>query len=225
MNGFKNKKFNNTIVQLMMEDIIVKVLQCSKIMVDDYIKLGKTIENHEEYIRNVLYNDYLNNTKIVREIGLDKFHFEAEVPENYQCQKPIGRVDLKVISEVTFTQKDAYFVIECKRIDGNNALNKAYVVDGINRFLSDKGEKPKYSSYYGINCMLGMVVKSIDIDENVEKINLIHEEKTTVRSNASNIHKYNFNQNFIFTYISDYKISDSKLKLYHAFYDYSSIIK
>lgn len=225
MSGFKDKIFNRKIAQSMMKDIVVKVLQCSKMMLDDYVKSGRTIQNHEEDIRNALYDEYLNDNKIVEKIGLNNFYFEAEVPENYQNHKSIGRVDLKVINKDIFNQRDAYFIIECKRIDGNRRLNKAYVVEGINRFLSSEEKGPKYSSYYGTNCMLGIVVKQIDIDENMKEINLIHQKENNVGENSTNIDKYVFNPDFTSTYVSEYTIDEGKLKLYHMFYDYSSIIK
>ena len=225
MSGFNHKLFNKKIAESMIQDILVKILQCSEMMVADYKISGKRIRNHEEHIRNVLYNEYLNDNRIVEKIGLNKFHFEAEVPENYQNHTPIGRVDLKVINQDTFTQKDAYFIIECKRIDGGVRLNKAYVTDGINRFLSHKRNQSKYSSYYGVNCMLGFVVNRIDIDKNMTKINLIHQEINTLKKKATDINEYIFNEHFKFTYVSNYSMSNNILKLYHAFYDFSLIIK
>ena len=62
-------------------------------------------------------------------------------------------------------QEKAYFIIECKRLDGNKTLNDKYKNEGINRFITKK-----YSSYYGANGMIGFVVKKIDIDENIKKI-------------------------------------------------------
>ena len=64
-----------------------------------------------------------------------------------------------------FEKDDAYYITECKRVDGSSDLNKKYVKEGVARFVTEK-----YSSYYGRNIMLGFVVKKIDISSNVKLI-------------------------------------------------------
>src|SRR5690625_2184264 len=120
MRSFKDKLFQEHIVKYMVEDIVLKILKCSELMVEDRKKSGLTIENHEERLRDHLYYHYLNNNSIAEKVGLDNYYFVPEVPEHYVNDQPKGRVDLKVINRNTFNNRKAYLVIEFKRIDGRN---------------------------------------------------------------------------------------------------------
>ena len=74
-------------------------------------------------------------------------------------------MDIRILLKSDFEKEDAYYVIECKRIDGTSDLNKKYVKEGVARFVTQK-----YSSYYGRNIMLGFVVKKIDMSANAKLI-------------------------------------------------------
>ena len=157
--------------------------------------------NCENTIRDILLK-YLKDTKIRNEYCIiEGYRFDKEVDEGE------GRVDIKIISINDFENHDAYYVIECKRLDGYSTLNKAYINDGLNRFTSSyKSSKsnPYYSSYYGVNGMIGFIVKEIEIDKNIEKIG-----------------------NF-FNRIEKNKLYDSHhkdLKLYHLMMDFSKNIE
>lgn len=201
------------------EDIMVKILKCCRLMVEDFTKNDETIKNHEELIRNSLLEGYLNNNSIRNKVGIKQFMFIPEVPENYINHKAKGRVDLRVMSKETFTNTEAYLIIECKRIDGESRLNKFYITDGVNRFL---GNNPLYSSFYQRSGMLGFVVKPIDIDDNTKKINQIHQSVNTEPSMSSQIEEYIIDKGVPYTYVSKY--NNEELWIYHSFYDFSSVI-
>jgi len=168
MNGFNNTSLNRQIAAGILNHIVEKVLECFDLMLQDCEYKSEKIANNEIAIRDYLFCNYLNNDTVMRGIGFDDFMFIPEVPENYVDNRPIGRADLQVFSTERFRHRERYFIIECKRIDGNLTLNREYIDEGIRRFV---GKMPKYTSYYKMNCMLGFVVKNIDISKNVDCIN------------------------------------------------------
>lgn len=114
-----------------------------------------------------MLSNYLNNNNLRQKFELMNFLFDPEVPVNN------GRSDIKIQTKDTFIDTSAFYIIECKRLDGNSKLNKAYIEHGINRFTTKyKSENHEYyySSHYGINGMIGFVIKNINIDNNILKI-------------------------------------------------------
>lgn len=169
--------------------LILSIYKCYELMIKDKILLP----NLENDIRDILLYNYLNNNEIRNKLDFSNFLFDPEVPENS------GRSDIKVQTYDTFQDTKAYYIIECKRLDGYSNLNKEYIKNGIDRFLS-----AKYSSYYKINAIIGFIVKDINIDKNIQKIgtffNIIENNKL---------------------YHSNHK----DLKLYHLMMDFSKNIK
>jgi len=158
--------------------IVQKILVCMDLMQQDCESNFHKIANNEIKIRDYLYANYLNNDAVMRKIGFDNFRFFSEAPENYLDSTPQGRADLQVFSIDDFSNRQRYFIIECKRLDGNLTLNREYIDSGIRRFI---GEKPKYTSYHKMNCMLGFIVKNIDIDTNIARINqLLHTDYSDI---------------------------------------------
>lgn len=169
--------------------LLNSIYSCYKEMLSDKISVPSNDENE---IRDRLLFDYLNNNLLRVKFELLDFLFDPEVPVNN------GRSDIKIQTKNTFIDTDAYYIIECKRLDGCSKLNKEYIKNGINRFLTGK-----YPSHYRVNGMIGFIVKEIDIDKNMEKIG-----------------------NF-FNLIEKDKLYDSKhkdLKLYHLMMDFSKNI-
>ena len=156
--------------------------------------------NNENKIRDILL-EYLKNTKIRNEdCIIEGYLFEQEVDEH--TSHIAGRVDIKIrnINEfLIYEEHDAYFIIECKRLDGSKSLNDKYITEGIHRFTSKK-----YSSYYGVNGMIGFVVNKINIDENITNIGDFFNELKVQKL---------------------YESSHVNLKLYHLMMDFSDNIK
>lgn len=219
MSGFKNTSLNRLIAANALNFVVGKVLLCLEMMQQDCVMSSIKIPNREPDICNYLFSNYLNNDAIVKTIGLDDFRFFSEVPENYVNSTPRGRADLQVFNINDFRHRDRYFIIECKRIDGNLTLNREYINEGIRRFV---GGDPKYTSYYRINCMLGFVIRDMNILANSAVIN------TLLQTDYSDIHTaaYLSERAMSQTFSSSHGLSeDSRIELLHAFSDCSKIVE
>jgi hypothetical protein len=193
------------------EGILSKITTC-------YLQLRKdNIEvplNDENGIRDILVNNYINNPEIKKSIELDYFVL-PEVPESNST----GRTDIRIFSPNTIYNQNEYYIIECKRIDnkacrGTSGLNYQYIDNGINRFISGK-----YSSHYKTNAMLGFVIDSLDIHNNIENINYLLRNIFTQITTTSFLQKENFIDNFEFHYSSIHLTNDKQaLKLYHLMF-------
>ena len=203
-----------------LEDIVNKLVACSNRMVDDYIKDNKCIENNEVVIKGYLHEDYLSNSVITREFGLDNYLFVLENPENFSNGRYKGVVDLKVyLLTLAHKDKKAFFNIECKRLDGGNTLNHEYIKNGICRFT---GNNPKYTSRYNESAMLAFLVQDISVEKSIEGINLLLKKEY---QQASCTQKEITTSDLTDIYISHHiKNSIEHVVLLHAFIAYSSII-
>lgn len=181
------------------QDLISKIYLCCGLMLLDKIELPY---NDENGIRDILLNEYLQKRNVRNNIcNIYGFRFDKEVDVND------GRVDIKIITLNDFENDDAFYVIECKRLDGKPALNKAYVEHGIKRFTTNyksKNHEYYYPSNYEINGMIGFIVKNININDNMIKIG-----------------------NF-FNIVENNKLYDSNhenCKLFHLMMDFSALCK
>ncbi len=181
------------------QDLITKIYLCYELMLLDKIELPY---NNENEIRDILLNEYLQKRNVRNNIcNIYGFRFDKEVDVND------GRVDIKIITLNDFENDDAFYVIECKRLDGKSALNKAYVEHGIKRFTTNytsENHEYYYPSNYGINGMIGFIVKNININDNMIKIG-----------------------NF-FNIVENNKLYDSNhenCKLFHLMMDFSALCK
>lgn len=175
-------------------NLLLNIYSCYALIITD----GKLVpENNENKIRDILL-EYLKNTKMRNEACIiEGYRFDKEVDE---CE---GRVDIKIIDINDFENHHAYYVIECKRLDGSSRLNTAYDNDGIKRFTTSYTSsdcQPYYSSYYGVNGMIGFIVKKINIDQNITNIGDFFD---TIELNKL------------------YDSEHSNLKLYHLMMDFS----
>ena len=162
-------KLNSSIIKAfgdgLANSIIVHLIKCSEQMKSDYIDTEELLERNENIISNNLVEKYLN-------AGSNDIRYILETQEtfNNKTGRHIGRADIRVFSCNHFAiDIRAYFVIECKLIDGYATPNKSYVTDGVSRFFVPPLE-PKYPSYYKRNIMFGYVVQAIDIPCNADKI-------------------------------------------------------
>lgn len=218
MNGFIDTSFNQQIAIGILNHIIEKMLACFDLMRQDCENNAKKIANNEIIIRDYLFYNYLNNDTIMRNIGFDDFRFSPEVPENYVDSKPQGRADLQVYSIDEFRHRERYFIIECKRIGGDLTLNRKYIDEGIRRFI---GKTPKYTSYFKTNCMLGFIVKDIDVVKNTHCINSL------LKNEYTDIHVQSYLQegSIPHTYMSSHgEIASERITLIHVFANCVSVI-
>ncbi|MGG8497281.1 hypothetical protein ACQY1Q_12760 [Tenacibaculum sp. TC6] len=200
------------------EEILSKICVCYQLMKVDKVVL----ENDENKIRDLLLLNYLKNNEIRRKVDLLQWHFEREVQEDHS----IGRTDIKVISPNTFEKQEAYYILECKRLDntniiGTSGLNAKYIENGINRFITKY-----YSSYYRVNGMIGFVVEDLKIDENVKNINTLLTTSFSSIVTRQEITKDSFINDFEYHYSSVHTDKDNnELKIYHLMFNLSGNIE
>lgn len=201
------------------EIILIGITACYQMMVKDNV----TVPNDENGIRDVLRKDYLNNRQIRDYIEFTgNYNFDREAPED----NDMGRVDIKITTQNTFINPEAYYIIECKRLDNKNltgitGLNAKYITDGIKRFV-----ERKYSAYYRINGMIGFVVEKFDIDANIANINNLLQNKFSDANTITFLTFINFIKDFKYQYYSVHKdIGNKTIKLYHLMFDLSKNIK
>ncbi len=181
---------SETIYENTFKNLLLNIYSCYEYMIADKVKVPK---NDENKIRDTLY-EYISETKIRNEIcNIYGFLLDKEVDEK------TGRVDLKIKDINDFENYKAYYIIECKRLDGKSTLNNHYITNGVDRFLTGY-----YSSYYGLNAMLGFIVEKIDIDENLNKMSI---SLNSIESNKL------------------YSSNHSSLKLFHLMMDFSNSLK
>jgi hypothetical protein len=184
------------------------------------LKNETVFPNDENKIRDTLLIRCLHNDEIRELTGLSgNFIFDREVPED----NTPGRTDIKVQTLHSFIKSDAYYIIECKRLDNNrttglSGLNAEYINNGIYRFVSKQ-----YSIYHRINAMIGFIVEKLDISENIQKINTLLKKPQMRNCNTTReIQTVNFIPNFDFHYSSEHNDCDNEsFILYHLMFDLS----
>ncbi len=201
------------------ESILAGITFCYKMMIEDNVSVPS---NDENGIRDILLLNYLKNREIKKKVKLTNYRFDREIPEDTTK----GRVDIRIISKNDFEIDEAYYTIECKRLDNNktsgiSGLNGKYIKEGIMRFITEH-----YSSYYRVNGMIGFVVAQIDIPANITNINKLLRENFSEANTETVLTSHNFIKNFEYQYYSIHKdIKDRKIKLYHLMFDFFANIE
>ncbi|MCK5201682.1 MAG: hypothetical protein KAR21_25185, partial [Spirochaetales bacterium] len=149
-----------------------------------------------------------------------------EVAEYSKDGELVGYLDYKISTENTFIETEAYYIIECKRLNnktltGTSGLNGEYIKNGILRFVIRK-----YTSFYGLNGMIGFIVESMDIDGNIQNINMLLENDFKHSNTKDKLEPAIFIDNFKFSYSSLHEdIEGNKIKLFHLMFDFSRNIE
>jgi hypothetical protein len=217
MGGFKNETTNVEFDAGVINTIIAHLIKCSKQMKEDCIADDNLLKNDEDAITNRL-TVFLN-------AGPNILRYEPQSPEHYndRTDRYIGRTDIKVISVDYFRDAKAYHMVECKRIDGTNTLNRKYINDGVARFLTPTS-KPKYSSYYMRNIMFGYVVRAIDVSDNADKIDKLQHSLLKKLTITNFMLKQNDNSQY-YVYTCDYfHAYIERIELSHLFFNLSDAI-
>ncbi len=209
-------KYNTVFYNAEFEDLLSKIIVCYDMMIEDKVILV----NDENSIRDVLLINYLKNDEIRNKIGLSGHYlFDREVPED----NSVGRTDIKVQTPNTFITTNAYYTLECKRINASNplgrtGLNAKYISNGICRFTTNT-----YSSYHRTNGMIGFVVVEMDIHKNITHLNKLmqtfKDANTTKEMNVRNIAR-----DFNYCYCSSHTIEKNEISIYHLMLDVSGNI-
>ena len=215
MTTLKADKFAHTgsIYEVSFDEILKHIIRSYKSLIHDNIQL----RNDENKIRDILVEHYLNHPLKRQELGIDNLIFNREPSENMAK----GFVDIKIQTMISLNNPQAYYIFECKRLDGSMDLNRKYVKEGIMRFISEK-----YSSYYGLNGMLGFEVCKLDTTANIEKINRLaaadYPGTHVIKSIARTVATREFN----YSYVSSHNtVSLREIALYHLMLDFSGVIE
>ncbi len=172
------------------------------------------LENNENSIRDILVEKYLNNHTERERMGIENVIFNREVSENS------GFVDIKIQTVFSLDNPGAYYIFECKRLDGSNDLNKKYIKEGIMRFTLEK-----YSAYYGLNGMLGFEVSKIDTAGNIDRINRLASSEFNGAGIIEGLTAVCITGKFKYSYRSIHKTRSSKtIALYHLMLDFSDAL-
>ncbi|MVM29282.1 hypothetical protein GO755_04500 [Spirosoma sp. HMF4905] len=204
-----------------LEIILNFIVDCFQILKEK----EKNIANDEEIIRNLLYARYLTNSSIKKQLDFTSGRFCAEPATiDKDTLKETGYLDLKVCLANHFNDDDIFFIIECKRLDGGNTLNREYVREGINRFITSQ-----YPSHLSVNAMIGFCVTACDLDGLVTAPNGInyHINKWISPLTVQSLESYHWIDYFTSTYSSRHKISSSiseTFSLYHVILDFSEVV-
>lgn len=211
-----NKNILKALYKANFEKIVQYILDICELIVKDYEEKQLKLPNNENQIRSIMLEEYLKKLKDF--YSMSDYRFELEVPENYVGNgQHIGRVDIRILLKSDFEKEDAYYIVECKRIDGTSNLNKKYVEEGIARFITQK-----YSSYYGRNIMLGFVVKKINIVSNTKLIEQI--QNLDLNKQIHGNFEFIDSDDVTYNYKCMYQIQSEEIELRHIFSDYSSIM-
>lgn len=202
----------------------LQIILCEVYGVAGRMIQSEQLSNDENAISDRIVAWLQNNDYRRQRPELLTYNFLREAPEN------AGRVDIKVmINQESFVDTDAYYTIECKRLDarneiGTSGLNAEYIKNGICRFVRDD----YYSSYFGESGMLGFVVEAMNIDKNVDCINLLLDKDYVAQDGASvnanvvtPLTKYLF-QGVPFFWSKHRKVDGIEIKLLHLFLDFSN---
>jgi hypothetical protein len=212
-------QYRNEPYELEFERILTGITACYKMMIKDNVVVPS---NDENKIRDVLLMNYLKKKAIRKRVNLTDYRFDREIPED--CTK--GRVDIRIISRNDFEIDEAYYIIECKRLNnrsltGKTGLNAEYIKNGILRFI-----KRQYSAYYSVNGMIGFVVEEINIDNNIKSINGLLINNFKDANTQKKLTHVGFIKKFKHSYYSiHHVIENKKIKLYHLMFDLSKNIK
>ena len=216
MSGMLSRNILRELHRANFEKIATYILDICALIVEDYEERQLKLPNDENKIRSIMLEEYMNREKAAH--GMSEYKFELEVPENYIGNgQYAGRVDIRILLMTDFEKDDAYYIIECKRLDGSTDLNKKYVKEGVARFITEK-----YSSYYGRNIMLGFVVKKIDVSANTKLIEKIQNTEPDQRMHGR--FQLVKSEGVTESYKCLYQIQSGEVELCHIFSDYSSII-
>jgi len=193
------------------ERILSGIIACYYVMLLEKV----CVTNNENSIRDKILYNYLKKNNYKRQLELTDYLFDPELPENK------GRIDIRVMPINPFINDDAYYIIECKRLDATNqrgttGLNSEYISEGICRFVSSK-----YSSYYNTNGMIGFVVQTLDIHSNTDCINGLLANQSFQTNTKLNLQSRKIADDFDYSYYSVHNTREQEIVIYHLMLDFS----
>lgn len=211
--GFHNKKLNSMCQTLVYQDLEKIIIQSIKYM--------RTINANANFIENEITDIWVSQT-LMNDVyrsqnNVTPYRFERESQENYLPAKT-GKTDIKVISYASFDEVSSYYIIECKRIDGKQNLNKKYYTNGIKRFVSKSNN---YYNVYNNKAMMVMYIKNenIDIQKCVKSINILQSSDNDI-SVVSALQLIDDSQ-----LSSNYVLNNDIIEIKHFIFNVNNLIK
>lgn len=195
--------------------ILSGITFCYALMINNNVQVPSNDENR---IRDILYLEYLRKDDIRKKANLINYRFDRETSED----ESKGRTDIRVLSKNDFEIHDAYYIIECKRLDnenlkGSSGLNEEYIKNGIMRFVEQQ-----YSTYYTVNGMIGFIVENMDINNNIDNINYLIKNNYKQVNSITKLTFIDFIKDFNYSFYSIHEdIKGKEIKLYHLMFDFS----
>lgn len=193
------------------EIVLSKMVACYHQMLADKVILN----NNENSIRDIMLYGYLKKQPFKLQHQLTNYLFDPELPENF------GRIDIRVMPVNPFVNDNAYYILECKRLDakrrlGTSGLNGEYISEGICRFVSEK-----YSCYYNVNGMIGFIVETMDLHDNVNSINTLLSSRYQLANTMTQLNRRQISSSFDFSYFSTHSCTSGTVTIYHLMFDFS----
>ena len=197
------------------EGVLYGIIACYNCMIASKVILP----NDENQIRDRILANYLKRDWFKRQYSIVNYLFDKEIAEM------TGRVDIRVMPINPFVNDEAYYIIECKRLNSQNqtgisGLNAEYIKEGIYRFVSGK-----YSSYFKTNGMIGFVVDIMDIHRNIMTINELLKSHFLQSNTTQFLTERKIESSFQYTYCSKHSIDQKEVLLYHLMFDFSKNIQ
>jgi hypothetical protein len=197
------------------EDILAGIIVVYSCIIAQKTKVPLTDENA---IRDIfLSKEYLKGLHFREKYPpLANYHFDKETVENK------GRADIRILPVNPYKGDDAYYVVECKRLDnknqtGDTGLNSEYIKNGIARFTNEE----KYQFYNNTAGMIGFVVSKMNICNNVCCINQLLQNTFTKIDTEKELTKKQITPDFEYSYYSNHKVGKSTKIIYHLMFDFS----
>ncbi len=207
-------KYSATFYDNNFEEILSKIIACYHIMLSETVN----VRNDENSIRDKMLYDYLKKAAYKHKLGLSNYLFDSELPENH------GRIDIRIMPINPFISDDAYYIIECKRLNainqtGETGLNGEYVAEGLCRYVSGK-----YSTHYRTNGMIGFIVQPMDIHANVVCINTLLANTKFPTKTRQHLQYIKLADGFQYSYCSTHGVDTQNVTIYHLMFDFSNNI-
>lgn len=229
-NFIKNRSEKISLTQKRINDILVCVINCYDKIIADKVIFDLSEKNigsikKEDYLRNRLVDDYLQNELSILEDGTDRFTINKETSEEYRSlvDKKLHNdpIDIHVVDKAQKyswgNNTKPYFAIECKRITSGIG---DYVKD-TQKFTERDYSKLRlpFEGQLGFieNPSLGHLIVAESINKSLSSNLNIKTVKT--------LEKYVIKIDFDGSYLSEHKKKDnSSFSIFHLFFDYSKIV-
>ncbi|MBW8522158.1 hypothetical protein K0U91_06715 [Chryseobacterium chendengshani] len=226
----RNRRDKIALTQKRINDILICVINSYDKIIADKVVFDLSQKNigsikKEDYLRNRLVDDYLQNELSILEDGTDRFTINKETAEEYRSlvdeKLHNDPIDIHIVDKA---QKDSwgkntkpYFAIECKRINS-----------GFSEYIEDT-QKFTERNYPKLRLpfegQLGFIENSSYSYELVyQKINKNLSSNTKIETTKS-LQPHILIDKYDGSYISSHRKKDkSNFSVFHIFFDYSKII-